>query len=395
MGTFFTNLHVRIDSNARVMEMLKSMATSRAYVSSCENHWVSVFDEQIESQDEDKIQELAMGLSRELASAVFAFMVHDSDVFCYWLYVRGSLIDKYNSNPAYFTPVPDELRAQLSGKPELLLPYCDPQTTCDRIREILKQRKLPSKKNEPVFEETRVIALAELLGISAICATASFSDLFEEGQDADRMQVELVNEGVESHEDAENEALHQAVTSGQIDTVKRLVEAGANVRTRYPGGNLLGYAIGVGDPAVVKFLLDQGADACTADGDPFGRPPLILATFVDSRSEIIELLVKAGGKVNQASDIQFTSNDRVFCGVTPLMCAARFCEFELVKTLLKFGANPKIKDASGKTAHDYAVEKKAWLEAHIPRAANPELLRDRFNKVKQIIELLSSTDIGI
>ena len=69
----------------------------------------------------------------------------------------------------------------------------------------------------------------------------------------------------------------------------------------------------------------------------------------------------------------------------------------MVRTLLKLGANPEAKDASGKSALDHAAAKKVLLEnalrsleGKIARGANPKFLEECLKKVNQVVELLST-----
>lgn len=378
MGAFFTNLHVQVASKERVVEALKFRPSYPVYVSACENEWVSVFPDRNDDQDEVEIQSMAEDLSQELAKPVFAFTVHDSDIFCYWFYVEGKVRDSFNSNPEYFNEVSEESKNEVTGKPERLLPYCRRGTTEDEIGKTLR--------GKVVFEENRVTSLANLLGIRAEYATLNFSDISESDPEIPG-QFTLIR-GAASRDVSVKRAALEAVKSGRVAVLKSLIEAGTSVHLKYPGGNLLGYAIASGNPVMVKLLLDHGADPRNVNGDPAGRSPLTLAAWSGGKGEIIEQLAKAGGDVNKAGDIQFSSNGKVVGQVTPLMCAARFHHVDSVKTLLKLGADPEIKDASGKNAWDFAAEKRAWLVKHLPQAKNPNHLRDCLSKVEQVIQLL-------
>src|SRR5262245_43711527 len=102
MGSFFTNFHVRSESQDKVRAALLPLVEARAYVSPPTNGWVTVYDEASDQQDESIIGKLAEGLSKKLHTAVVAFLVHDSDVAMYWLYRDGELADEFNSAPDYF-----------------------------------------------------------------------------------------------------------------------------------------------------------------------------------------------------------------------------------------------------------------------------------------------------
>jgi hypothetical protein len=123
MGTFVTNLHVRdADLNA-VVETLRSLGVVPAYVrGSPQNGWTSIFPEAAD-QDEVALPEMACHLSKALNRPVIAFLVHDSDIFLYWLCDGGKELDRYNSAPGFFT---GEETPPEGGNPEMLTACCRP-----------------------------------------------------------------------------------------------------------------------------------------------------------------------------------------------------------------------------------------------------------------------------
>jgi hypothetical protein len=130
MGAFFTNYHLRCTDPAAVAESAKDLIATRAYVSPAKDGWITLYDETSESQDTAEITRLGRELSLRLNTALFAFLIHDSDVFVYYLFDRGELIDEYNSDPAYFSgAVTEETRHRLAGQPPTVLKYCPAGTT--------------------------------------------------------------------------------------------------------------------------------------------------------------------------------------------------------------------------------------------------------------------------
>ena len=104
-----------------------------------------------------------------------------------------------------------------------------------------------------------------------------------------------------------------------------------------PRGAAVHAAARKGDDAVVRALLDAGADKDLANND--GATPLFIAAH-DGHDAIVRTLLGAGADKDRAS------ND----GYTPLMAAAAFGHVEVARVLLAAGANKTKKDASGKTA---------------------------------------------
>src|ERR1041385_4018426 len=138
MGSFLTTLQVRSESTASVREALLPLVKGRAYISPPKNGWVTVYDEASDSQHDALLSRIAAVLSRSLHTAVFAFLVHDSDVAMYWLYQNGKLADKFHSAPEYFgDKVTDTARVRMRGNPDALLPHCVPGTRRAEVDAVL------------------------------------------------------------------------------------------------------------------------------------------------------------------------------------------------------------------------------------------------------------------
>jgi hypothetical protein len=88
MGVFFTNYQVHTKDAAACAKAIAEVIQARALVSDAKYGWISVYDETSESQDEHELERVAMELSSKLATEVFGFLLHDSDVFMYWLCQR-------------------------------------------------------------------------------------------------------------------------------------------------------------------------------------------------------------------------------------------------------------------------------------------------------------------
>jgi NAD(P)-dependent dehydrogenase (short-subunit alcohol dehydrogenase family) len=101
---------------------------------------------------------------------------------------------------------------------------------------------------------------------------------------------------------------HQAALRGNLQAVRRYIEAGANLNAREPGG---------------------------------GSTPLLIAAMF-GHPEVARALIDAGADVNQKN------ND----GTTPLLTAALFAHPEIVRALLDAGADKSIRNASGATPLD-------------------------------------------
>lgn len=147
------------------------------------------------------------------------------------------------------------------------------------------------------------------------------------------------------------QALLNAVRTGDIPAIQMAINAGANVNCIVPAtpdfddeaATPLILAISTGNIETVEFLLENGAIVDFAAEK--GRTPLIAASRFQQRLDIAKTLIAHGANVN-ASDI---------IGRTPLIWAARDTDnFELAEYLLRSGATSLHQDSMGWTAMDYA-----------------------------------------
>jgi len=164
-------------------------------------------------------------------------------------------------------------------------------------------------------------------------------------------------------------ALVFAAREGDVESARKLVEAGADVnqQTEYGWTPLL-TAVNNRNYAVAKLLIENGADVNRANKG--GWTPLYLAT--DNRNieggdypvpradldhlEIIELLLAKGAnpnarvKDNTLTRTIFTMQWFFEDGATAFVRAAQSSDTALMTLLLKYGADPKIATANGDTA---------------------------------------------
>src|SRR6185436_11994097 len=153
MGAFLVNVHVRNEDHGSLMEALRELPVDRGWITPAKNGWASVYEERASTQDDAWIRELGGSLSGKLDARTVAFLVHDSDFLCYWLFDRGELVDEFNSCPDYFDDDGGDRSVSTAvGRPDLLLPFCRPGTRLRDIERILAQ--------DPTFAESQLEELA-------------------------------------------------------------------------------------------------------------------------------------------------------------------------------------------------------------------------------------------
>lgn len=175
MGSFITNFQVRSESSDAVLKAMTPLCKARAYVSPPGNGWVTVFDEKCDEQDDAVIRKVATGLTKKLKTSVIAFLVHDSDVLCYWLYRDGKKIDEYNSIPDYFGEADEEAIEALRGNPEALAACSAASATAADFAKLL------DPESQGAFAELTLIELAKLLGIDEHRVSVGFN-YFDQGE---------------------------------------------------------------------------------------------------------------------------------------------------------------------------------------------------------------------
>jgi hypothetical protein len=169
------------------------------------------------------------------------------------------------------------------------------------------------------MRNVKIMLMSILLIVSVSCATTR--------------QERAASDSVNS-----NEELLQAAVSGNIDEVRRMIEAGADVNARAEQGvTALMLAAYGGYTRVARLLIEAGADldllannGCTA----------LMWAALSGRSEVARVLIDAGANVD------VSQND----GVTALMLAALEGHSEVIRLLIEAGADPNATNKQGKTA---------------------------------------------
>ena len=125
---------------------------------------------------------------------------------------------------------------------------------------------------------------------------------------------------------AARQSLFMAAWHNDLEAVKALIKAGADVNaTKNNGTTLLHYAAIYAGPEIAEMFIRAGADVNAAEST--GNTPLHDAAFQD-KLKITELLIKSGANINAKRQD----------GATPLDLARTFGSDNLVKLLIEHGA---------------------------------------------------------
>jgi ankyrin repeat protein len=139
----------------------------------------------------------------------------------------------------------------------------------------------------------------------------------------------------------------EAAATGRADRLQQLLdddpEAG---HARTPEGfTPLGLAAFLGGPDVVRVLLDHGADADDDADNQFGVRP-VNAAAASHDHETMRLLLEAGADPNATQQ----------GGFTPLHSAAHSDDVEMARLLLDHGADPSLATEDGRDAARVAAD---------------------------------------
>jgi ankyrin repeat protein len=159
-----------------------------------------------------------------------------------------------------------------------------------------------------------------------------------------RVLLEKIPDVAVTRDDDGHTLLIDAAKGGSIDVVRLVLERGAPVNEKGPGGlTPLHVAAESGHDAIVRVLLDLGAEVNARDDA--GMEPLHKAAD-ESRDGVVRLLLDSGADVNT----QCECPDDYGGGATPLMEATEDADIEVVRILLDRAADANIASKEGWTA---------------------------------------------
>ena len=212
--------HLRCESSRRVAAAARGVLSGRALVSEPCNGWVSIWDEGGGRCGREEVARIAAEISRRLHAPCVSFLFDDPDHTCYWLHDGGELVDRFDSGGA------GAFRAarREGGDSRTFARYCLEGTDPDDVQDVLDAR--------PDFEQDRIEALAELLGIEPVRASLGYESIAEGATvlDEDRDGDGEDGEPPEPSEPPEEPPppLHEAARRADAAAIRLLLEEGAD-----------------------------------------------------------------------------------------------------------------------------------------------------------------------
>lgn len=198
-----------------------------------------------------------------------------------------------------------------------------------------------------------------ILSISVLfCSSTAFSDsqtLFQEIENQNIQQIERIVANqpdlLTSRNQSGDTPVLKAARTGNLQIVSLLLQHGADATAvNNKNRDILNIAVTIQNPDLAKMALAAGANPQMVTSIYQGSA-LIYAS-AKGQDAIVDMLIAHQAPVNRINNIGWTALLEVAIlgdGSLPYQ--------QIVKSLLKAGADKNIKDKQGKTAYDHAVLK--------------------------------------
>jgi tetratricopeptide (TPR) repeat protein len=157
MGAFFDSILVRCEDSGTVQKALEQITKEedlKFLMAPALNGWIAVFPSEI-----GRVEPISTNIAALVPCDIFHLMLHDDDVFFYWFYRNGRLIDRYNSNPDYFEAATDDELKETMGRPEFFQDLLPEAKILSKLKKLLTADRF-------TFESERMSHFVKLLGFS-------------------------------------------------------------------------------------------------------------------------------------------------------------------------------------------------------------------------------------
>jgi ankyrin len=149
-------------------------------------------------------------------------------------------------------------------------------------------------------------------------------------------------------------ALLFAARSGDVESARLLIAAGANVNDALPdGASALVVAAHSGHGRVATLLLDKGADPNGADVGYTALHAAVLRSDLDLVKSLLAHKANPNAQITKGTPVRRNSQDfelpKTLIGATPYLLAAKFVEADIMRALAAGGADTRLPMKDGAT----------------------------------------------
>ncbi|RAO69914.1 uncharacterized protein BHQ10_005926 [Talaromyces amestolkiae] len=181
--------------------------------------------------------------------------------------------------------------------------------------------------------------LLQLAGMSVLGPSTPLHEAISRGQKD--LVKDLLEKGVPNINAQDSRGytpLHTAIEQDDLESAKALIDKGASTsRSNVMVQPVLKYAVALGNEDMVRLLLDNGAHV--DERDAIGYTPLVSAAATGNET-LLKLLIERGADLNARGATR---------GSTAMHQAAQSGHAGIVRLLLRAGAKPDVRNLSGRT----------------------------------------------
>lgn len=173
MGTTYANITLKGPKAQDILQELGNQGRS-AFVSPTQDDLTTVYDMDSDEGDTQALIDLAEDLSGYFGCPALAVQTLDEELFNYWLFSDGELLDSYRSPSQSLDPEGKAGSRSQGGKPELLAQLFNNDATREEIVDILH---CPDQDCSFSLAADRHLSLVELLALPMCSVGFGFCDL--------------------------------------------------------------------------------------------------------------------------------------------------------------------------------------------------------------------------
>jgi hypothetical protein len=169
MGTFYGSVLVRTEKSDEVQKALDEVAKAtdcKFLIGPAVNGWISAFPDNSGQNEKTSVE-----IAKRLPNDIFHLIVHDDDIFAYFFFRKGQLVDQYDSCPDYFKKVSSEEKQRWQGRPELFQDLLTKSGSLNTLKTLLA-----ANKEKYTFEQERMREFVELLGLPNALSSYEYLD---------------------------------------------------------------------------------------------------------------------------------------------------------------------------------------------------------------------------